>query len=612
MAILAATVSHPHSNEEDSKTFGFRVLNPIIEEYPQFLEMLVNRLSSADHALCVTALQLINALMRDAMSSDSELEWPHFIQRLKTLGVITAVHNLMQITALQDMAHPLLDFQTLIKIMLRKWKEIKVNFERQDHRRALRTVHLAAYPEKREMKDQDAQDAVKRKDFEKWRKIGFSTEVPADDFEQVGYLGLIDLQDFAKQDEDGFQNLRLEQMTKDPEERCPIARASLAMTLILYDHFEVDEAHAEDQQQYVTLDSHSSFGRLFKPLLLQWSRLHAAGLKAFIRLWSAAGAKAEDFPKIESLVKVLVEQVVGFAPRTKDFSSVEEEIATHWPLGRLRELQMELMELTHEEAWGRHLRQVKEELHHESLQFIKEQRVRCLLRGSWFPNTSRSKRHNAVVSETLPWRFARLSHNRRFLHYDDFSTKSKLGEEPTLEFLQQKLDLTTVTSVVSNRPPSPASSTSTVRSPSRADTGVESEPSRDNHSHTSITIHGRVPLPSSTVRENENPKGSKHHRKQSSSTGEEALLLTLHPTSQGLASEWLDGLLLLLGQMPITAETNKLVDFIAKYGLRIRLLNVRFEEVMGSLDVSKKYGKEIEMPSREGVDDDFYYDMPGA
>ena len=36
---------------------------------------------------------------------------------------------------------------------------------------------------------------------------------------------------------------------------------------------------------------------------------------------------------------------------------------------------------------------------------------------------------------------------------------------------------------------------------------------------------------------------------------------------------------MLLNQAPITADTNKLVDLIAGYGLKIRLLNVRFDEL---------------------------------
>ena len=83
------------------------------------------------------------------------------------------------------------------------------------------------------------------------------------------------------------------------------------------------------------------------------------------------------------------------------------------------------------------------------------------------------------------------------------------------------------------------------------------------------------------------------------------MLLTLHPQSHSLASEWLDGLLMLLNQQPITAETNKLIQLISRYGLKIRLLNVRFDD-------AAFVGEEPEVPSREGLDEDYYYDVFGG
>lgn len=62
---------------------------------------------------------------------------------------------------------------------------------------------------------------------------------------------------------------------------------------------------------------------------------------------------------------------------------------------------------------------------------------------------------------------------------------------------------------------------------------------------------------------------------------------------------------MLLNQQPITADTNKLVNLIGGYGLKIRLLNVRFDE--GEVGV----GRGVVMPSREGVDESYWYDIGG-
>lgn len=61
---------------------------------------------------------------------------------------------------------------------------------------------------------------------------------------------------------------------------------------------------------------------------------------------------------------------------------------------------------------------------------------------------------------------------------------------------------------------------------------------------------------------------------------------------------------MLLNQQPITADTNRLVGLVVNYGLKIRLLNVRFDDAL-PVDGG------LQMPSREGVDDDYFYEIGG-
>lgn len=441
MSILVSIVSHPYAGNRASQMdhFGFRALKPAIAIYPQFLEMLVSRLSSADHALCANALQLINSLMRDSITHDSEAEWPKFIQKLQDLGVIRAVYVLMQDSALQDLAHPLLEFQSLTKVLLRKWRDIPVNPEKPEHRRALKGIHLASNPEKApDTPTENGSDTrcSRRHHPEKWRRLGFETESPAAEFCEVGFLGMMDLADYVRSHGDEFQNMLLEHSTKPSGQRCPIARASLAVTLILYEHFEVDKSDLDDNKTYLLSESRSGFDKLFQPLLLHWTRLHVAGLQAFFRLWKATAAEEEDLDKIIELVRILIESVVGGAARVKDVHDVEEELA-EFEYHRLRGLQMELLELTYEDAWGQHLRQVREELQHEALQFVKEQRIRSLLQGSWFALDPHPKSESGAVQKTTAtYQYAQLSHNRRYLHFGKFDL---MGDRaPELDSLPEK------------------------------------------------------------------------------------------------------------------------------------------------------------------------------
>lgn len=438
MSILVSVVSHPVAgtdSEQPEMMFGFRALKPAIAIYPQFLEMLVSRLSSADHALCANALQLINSLMRDSITHDSEAEWPKFIQKLQDLGVIRAVYVLMQDSALQDLAHPLLEFQSLTKVLLRKWRDITLNQEKPEHRRALKGIYLASTPKSSDNpeKEKEKEKGSKRHHPEKWRRLGFESESPTTEFHEVGFLGMMDLADYVRSHQDEFQKMLLEQSTKPARQRCPIAQASLAVTSILYEHFEVDKSEMDDSKTYMILESRSSLDKLFRPLLLHWTRLHVAGLQAFFRLWKATAAELEDLDKLVELVRILIESVVGGASRTKDVHDVEEDLA-NFEYHRLRELQMELLELTYEDAWGHHLRQVREELQHEALQFVKEQRIRCLLQGAWFSLESSSKKDHGPNRSTC--QYVQLSHNRRFLHFGEFDSMN--DRVPELDTLPEK------------------------------------------------------------------------------------------------------------------------------------------------------------------------------
>nr|KMM64206.1 hypothetical protein CPAG_00558 [Coccidioides posadasii RMSCC 3488] len=609
MSILVSIVSHPHSSGRASVhshvgLFGFQALKPAIAIHSQFLEMLVSRLSSADHALCANSLQLINSLMRDSIISESEAEWPKFIKRLQDLGVIRAVYVLMQSSALQDLAQPLLEFQSLTKVLLKKWRDFPVELENTEHRRALKGIHLASNPEK---PAQETEKTGSRKhNPHKWRRLGFETESPQWDFHDMGFLGMMDFTDFVRRYQDQFQKMLLEQSTRPAEQRCPIARASLTVTAILYEHFEIDKADLEDPKSYLILESRSNLDKVFKPLLLHWPRLHVAALNAFFRLWKATGAEVEDFSKIAELVRILVESVVGGAIRTKDMHEIEEEM-NDFEYQRLRELQMELLELTYEDVWGQHLHQVREELHHEALQFVKEQRIRCLLQGAWFPTESGSKGENGASSKpdmkrtsSTTYRYAQLSHNRRYLHYADFDSVN--NEIPDIDSLTHKIDLNAVSSVVSN-----------VSASSDSSSGSTIKTLAHSSSTTKITIHGYVQSPSSSSnnpKSSSDPHNEKANRQRSNTvktnqTQKEIVLLTLHPQSHSIASEWLDGLLMLLNQQPITAETNKLINLVSNYGLKIRLLNVRFDD-------ATFMGECPDIPSREGLDEDYYYDIFGG
>ncbi|KAH9814266.1 ELMO2 protein [Teratosphaeria destructans] len=602
LTLLVLVVSRPSSKsgDMDSQMFGFKAIKPALESYPTFLESLVQRLSASDHKLCANALQLVNALMRDAVTKGGENEWPRFIKRLQDLGVIGGVGMLMRGDAASDPGSPLatsiLEFQSLTKVLLRKWKEVRVNVELAEHKRALKTIHLLSKPEPYHPETTGDSPEFQRKSGrrhhpEKWRRLGFETESPAWEFDETGYLGIMDLVDYTRRHEDVYQKTLMEQSVQPREQRCPLARASLSVTLILYEHFEIDDTPDVDETAYPELlDIRADVDQLYKPLLLQWGRLHTAALNAFLRLWKVASAEAEDFFKIEELIRIVVDRIVGSAGRKTDVAKVEEDLRSV-TLETARQWQMTGLDEVYKDAWGPHLVQVREQLHYESMQFMKEQRARCLLQGSWFPTAALGS------SENVSWRFVRLSHNRRWLHYQNYSTKGV--DEPPLTDLPEKLDLNTVTSVDSNVSTADAplmngnnSSTETLRQDSTPQSSVRPRlPTPLPATNTKISIIGH-PF-----------KGSM----------EENVLLELFPQTSYEASEWLDGMLMLLNQQPITKDTTRLIEMMEDWGVRLRMLNLRWEDVDWEALEQGVRGEKVEareVPSREGLDDDCWYAMP--
>lgn len=90
----------------------------------------------------------------------------------------------------------------------------------------------------------------------RWKKIGFSSENIIGEFQEAGLLGLDCLFNFVQNDPEFFskvshivkllkhfthvrQQVVLEQLSRPPERRCPIARASNEIVELLSEHWAI-------------------------------------------------------------------------------------------------------------------------------------------------------------------------------------------------------------------------------------------------------------------------------------------------------------------------------------------------------------------------------------
>lgn len=321
----------------------------------------MDKLSSADHVLCANALYLINALMRDSIVNAGNDEWPKFIKRLQELGVINGVEALMRGESLRDLAEPILEFQGLNKVLLSRWKDVRVDVEIPEHRRALRQLHALSFPSDYQrtgsVKSINPRNKSPRplEDIRdnKWRRLGFRSQSPATEFEETGFLSMMDLIEYVRTNLETYQETLLEQSVLPVEQRCPIARASLSVTAMLYEYFDVDSIKTRDATKGA--EHIRDVERMVQPLLLLWARVHAATLNAFMRLWNEARASQKEFHKIEHLVRLLIRKVLDSADRRSSTSQVEDEFGTI-SLQSIRQLQLAEMDSDFSENWGTDLR----------------------------------------------------------------------------------------------------------------------------------------------------------------------------------------------------------------------------------------------------------------
>ena len=237
------------------------------------------------------------------------------------------------------------------------------------------------------------------------------------------------------------------------------------MTSLLYDQFSLSAATdtpapLTPSPDFPVLDP----DQCFQPLYLQWLRIHSTAVKSFLRLWRDTGAESpDDFPKIVSLIRVLIQKCVKDGTRDLEIYDVEkhmETLSADWK--QLRREQMDAREQEQQAKWGEPLKLLAERLQREADEFIREQRVSCLLQGEWFDNSAGplavrdgvttgpkgEERDGLAMPTPLDsrkmtgrsggrWRYVRLKGDRKTLYWGDFETKRD-GRKVRLDELHQQ------------------------------------------------------------------------------------------------------------------------------------------------------------------------------
>lgn len=612
--VVAGPSTEPHSagsagsRSSGSSAGGFGAVFEKIRKEPAFLPTLVHRLASADATLCLYSLSLLNSLMRhvtDALFDD-------FSTELEKLGTSAAVARLMDSTRGEELATSILEYQNnIIRVLHHRlvtpvtptdkrhvtaltyiWRQAKITEEATSDsparmtpssstsssnlRSSLNNSDVHAQGEAPPSASSTSSSSNRKI---KWRKLGFQNENVARDFTSTGWLGLECCDAYIRTDPESYSQDILEQLHRPEIKRCPWGRASTAVVEMLADHWGISEGY-----------STAAMG--FKPYLLSLPRVHYLAVRFFLRIWTESGAVSSDFPRVAALVRSQVryalrdEQGAQWADVRRYFLEAEYR--------SVRDRQMRELEMEDDYASQPAIRSLRARLYRESYDFVRTQRVQCLLEGAWFrtpsgtrfggtmpasstagtaaaggsaaPTVGRRRSSHGITpptsgtssgskfaaamgsssNSTTPassqpvWRFYRLSPNRRYLHYRESNV-----HDPTT-------------------PATSASSAAATLAPVRS--GLDDLPQRiDLSKVTDIALHtatSMVPLPGSG-----GINGVHHTSPAASSSASlnnsfsllgspDSSLADLICVSEAQYAEWVDGLSMLRGSSDSTHPTS--------------------------------------------------------
>ncbi|KAI9335471.1 ELMO/CED-12 family-domain-containing protein [Obelidium mucronatum] len=565
------------SSSHQTKIFNW--IDSYIATQPSFIPTLISRLSLKDYTLQITSMGLINSLLHKSLETVSSATLSNIFSALEyhdirsTLVMLSQLqpesHHVLQDddtrAFMEELKKLVVDFQRLLVKEWNRRKRMPVNVAAgSDHERVLIDVwQLANF----ELLDTSVPGVSY-----KWKRLGFEMEIPNKELTRVGVFGLEMMHSFVTHHADYFSRFMYDQSVKAVERRCPFGRACIEVLEILSDYWEISTG-------YTTTTS-------VQPLLLEFERVYSIALRLYFRLWLEMEAQntGDDVNRVGATVRSHFKYCTFTIPVVdqQGFTSFEREmLSAAYSIIRERQLK----ELNNDEAllMRQPFRKLREKLYESNYEFIKEQRIGCLIAGAWFPVIKDKGRVKGVV------RFYRLNPNRQFLHYGEFREP---GSAPALALLPQKIEVSHITEVLTGL-------TSPIFKDRKRSANAQENPSLS----FSIATSYRPETHSSTTNNNIYNNNTSNSNNTSTSLAD----FICSTTTQ--FSEWVDGFNMLLDRNICTQETAALILQLTENELKLSLLSV----TGNALEIPAGGGDLPELPDLPPMGpSDFYYDAEGG
>lgn len=575
-AILVKLVCADENNSTIT-SYGYRTIQKALEKEPTLITVLVDRLLSQEYLLLITSFSLLIAMLKHVTDDyRSSLTSSYDNSNLKK-----NVLKLMNNHPSDELKLMILEYQTVFIQNINMRHGTAVSSHNPRHTKMLKDIWDAAKVQKLDVPG-----------AKKWKKIGFTSEVPQREFGRTGVLGLEEMHLFVVRNTDLYSKLILEQIHRPEGKRCPFAKASIEVTDLLCSHWNITSTNTIIAE--------------FQPLLLSFNHVHSTTLQTFFRIFHDMEATTFDFSKVSALVR---SQLRSAFASTMDISEFDRNMFGT-PYQVIRDRRLKELEWADDLLGRDAISNLRTRLSKQSYEFLKKQRISCLLEGAWFPLVIPSQRMSVMVGgnsgnnnsqlSTQPanmsnsnnsplgimsptatnttsgkkWRYYKLSRSKKSIMYGDFSEKIA----PVLknyEKLPNKIDLSSVSEI---RP---------IRKPSSA--GLYNSSSQIFNSGGSL-LNSTL---SSSV--NSNTSFALY-------TDKNMVIAEFYCSSPAQAAEWKDGFSMLLDKRFTSKETAEIFHTLTEVGVKVKLLQIagdRVEIPHGVVDVP---------PVPVGLGTGFFYD----
>jgi engulfment/cell motility protein 1 len=125
----------------------------------------------------------------------------------------------MYSTQLKGLTAPILDFQNLAKLLAKRWRDYAVDRKKKDCRKVLGLLQQAVTGSKEpsekvgsvssptdEKEGPPSPGEDEESEFD-WTKLGFETNDPTNEINEMGFLGLLDFASFVQRDSEAYKKV---------------------------------------------------------------------------------------------------------------------------------------------------------------------------------------------------------------------------------------------------------------------------------------------------------------------------------------------------------------------------------------------------------------------